>query len=116
MSAPVVTIRPSVINIKDAPRGWSSNPQYVYIGRPGRGLSGDFGNPFPISVTCSRAESLRRFEEDYLKPRLRTDPIFRAMVKALAGKILVCFCKPYDCHGDILANYCVNLNREVGAL
>jgi hypothetical protein len=90
----------TVINIKDAPEGWKRNPNYVYIGRPGKGFSGNWGNPFPISRYKSREESL----EDYTYWLNNKDLKYLEMLRReLKGKTLVCFCKPLDCHGDIIA-------------
>ena len=102
--------RPTVIHIRTAPKGWESNPAYVYIGRAGKGQSGDFGNPFQVGH-FTLAEALTRYAI-YLEHRLKTDPVFREKVKQLSGKTLVCFCKPHDCHGDILASWCEYLNQN----
>lgn len=91
----------TVINIIAAPGGrasdaaWRRDHQYVYIGRSGHGLIGHFGNPYPAGRLADY--------DDYLLCRLDRDLIFRDMVKQLAGKTLVCFCKPKPCHGDFLA-------------
>lgn len=76
----------------------------VYIGRPGKGHDGYFGNPILLSSLLDREEVLRAYES-YLKQRIETDPIFRLRVAALSGKTLVCFCVPYPCHGMVLARY-----------
>ena len=36
----------TVIHIKDAPKDWKTNKDYVYCGRSGKGLSSIYGNPF----------------------------------------------------------------------
>ena len=46
----------TVINIKNAPKGWQNNPDYVYIGRPSK-----WGNPFRIGKSCSREESIKNY-------------------------------------------------------
>lgn len=138
-------MRPKVINIKYAPRGWENDPQYVYIGRPRRnpvpkmahyfgndgsvttmviaGEYGSLGNPIPVGPTpkgepcvwCGRTYHVRGGTllcyEHYLTWRLSADPKFYQQVKELAGKTLVCFCKPFPCHGDILAQVCEELNK-----
>lgn len=95
----------TVIHLRDAPSGWQRNPAYVYIGRPGRGFSGEFGNDHPIgwcahcksthvrgaAIAAHRADTLKRFAED---------ANYRSRLESLRGKILVCFCKPRTCHGD----------------
>lgn len=80
------------------------DPYDVYIGRPGRNQSGPFGNPYTIGPDGDRDEVLRKFR-DYFYERLRVDSIFWGQVSSLQGKTLGCFCKPQDCHGDIIAEY-----------
>lgn len=92
----------SVINIRNAPIGWENDPEYVYIGRRGKGQDGYFGNPFHVKGYEDRGEILQRFY-DYIIERMEKDKIYNERVKALKGKILVCFCKPLQCHGDVLS-------------
>lgn len=97
----------TVVNLK-------TDPYDVYIGRqPGQDLH--FGNPFShvnssyakVRVT-TRADAVRQFEawvsgrhwED-LEPERRKWIV--DTLHTLKGKVLGCFCKPQDCHGDILA-------------
>lgn len=89
----------TVTSVAAAPIGWENDPRYVYIGRPGKGLSGPWGNPFN---TGTRAEKIARYEE-WMRKRLAAEPDLRKRVAALHGKILVCFCFPLTCHGDVLA-------------
>lgn len=101
-----------VISIRQAPPNWRDNPEYVYIGRSGRGMSSIFGNPIRTGYICPTCKE-RHPEYDgglwqvcyraYLLNRLQKDERFREAVRKLKGKILVCFCKPNPCHGDILA-------------
>jgi hypothetical protein len=76
-------------------------PYDVYIGRPGRGQEGKWGNPFSSyknGITVK--ESIDKFEEYLLNNiELMTD------IHELKGKTLGCFCKPGPCHGDVLAKY-----------
>jgi hypothetical protein len=84
-----------VIHIKDAPKGWKTNPDYVYIGRPSK-----WGNPFVIGKDGDRATVCERyFMYFYHTPELI------GAVGELKDKILVCYCKPEECHGDILAEW-----------
>ena len=78
----------------------------VYIGRPGKGQSGYFGNPYRGD---NRKKSIAQFKE-YFHKRLKTDPEFRDKVHELHGKVLGCFCKPKFCHGDIIADYLNSLS------
>ena len=84
-----------VINIKDR----QNTADEVYIGRGGK-----FGNPFALKKGEPRGATLDRYRA-YLIDRLDSDPEFYKAVKALKGKTLVCFCKPFPCHGDILKEF-----------
>lgn len=101
-----------VIHVKDA----TGDSHEVFIGRsfgrvtkePGLGY---FGNPVVINAMCPKCGLTHRNAgstlECYRKLaafRLETDPVFREEVRRLAGKTLVCFCKPGPCHGDVLAS------------
>lgn len=61
-----------------------------------------FGNPFVIGRDGGRAEVVRRYRI-WLWSRLRSDPDFAGMVRALYGRDLCCCCAPAACHGDVLA-------------
>ena len=65
----------------------------IYIGRGSK-----WGNPFKIGKDGNRQEVIDKYEE-YIrnKPELLTD------LQELKGKTLGCWCKPKDCHGDVLA-------------
>lgn len=76
-------------------------PYDVYIGRAGKGQSGEFGNPYH---GMPRAESIALFRK-YFYERLKSDPMFNRRVRSLKGKILGCFCKPQPCHGDVIIEY-----------
>ena len=91
-----------VIHIKDAPRGWEANDQFVYIGRAGHNLSGYWGNPFRLNAGEPRGATIERFRK-YAETRRATDEGYAAALTWLHGKTLVCFCKPNPCHGDVLA-------------
>jgi hypothetical protein len=71
----------------------------VYIGRPSI-----FGNPFSIGKDGNRKEVIAKFGVYFFK-RIMTDENFYHSVSELKGKILGCWCKPEDCHGDIIATY-----------
>jgi hypothetical protein len=79
-----------VIHIRHAPKDWRSNPDYVYIGRPGK-----WGNPYQMKVYGR--EKCIEFFANSLSPELT------AATPELRGKILVCYCNPEACHGDVLA-------------
>ena len=81
-----------------------SSPYDVYIGRAGHGKDGYFGNPFLIGPSLTREQSLWHYNEYFIK-RVKEDTEFRSRILELKGKRLGCFCKPLDCHGDIIAKY-----------
>jgi hypothetical protein len=83
----------TVINIRAAPPGWRSNPLYVYIGRPSK-----WGNPFVIGKDGTRDDVCDKHEEYVIH-----DAALLADVRSLRDKILVCYCHPKRCHGDLLA-------------
>jgi len=97
-----------VINIRQAPSNWQSNPEYVYIGRKGKGQDGYFGNPFRLESGEPRGATLERFRE-WCVNRMSTDTEYYERVRALKGKTLICFCAPSKCHGDILSEIAESL-------
>lgn len=93
--------------------------KYVYVGRPGKGLKSEFGNPIRIKETCpvcggkhlTGGTTLACYEE-WLRKKIEEDEAFREKVASLHGKTLVCFCKPKPCHGDILEKIAAELAGE----
>jgi len=74
-------------------------PYDVYIGRGSK-----WGNPFSHKAGTkalyrvkSREEAIRKYREWIL-----TQPELLESLSELEGKTLGCFCKPHDCHGDVL--------------
>ena len=95
-------MKTTVVNLR-------KEPYDVYIGRPGKGQSGYFGNPVLSERPCDvcddihdRGGTIECFEK-WARERIETDPEYRRRVRELAGKTLGCFCKPRRCHGDVLA-------------
>lgn len=91
--------RPAVVN----KRRHAATPNDTYIGRPSK-----WGNPFtdkPVSATlaqwhcANRTEAIERYRQWIV-----TQPELMAALPELAGKTLVCWCKPASCHGDVLAD------------
>lgn len=80
---------PQVYNIKDTTRP----KDCVYIGRPSV-----YGNPFIIGKDGSRLDVIKKYEQ-YLA---NNSKLTETIKNNLRGKNLVCFCKPLECHGDIL--------------
>ena len=91
-------------------------PYDVYIGRPGKGQTGYFGNPIAVGKPCPLCNQTHNLSdtlicyERYLRNRIETDERFRLAVKSLQDKTLGCFCKPKPCHGDILLKMAGELN------
>jgi hypothetical protein len=69
-------------------------PFDVYIGRPSK-----WGNPFKVGKDGSREEVIQKYRHWIL-----ANPVLVAQLPTeLKGKRLGCWCKPYACHGDALA-------------
>lgn len=71
----------------------------IYIGR-----GSIYGNPFKIGVDGNRTEVVAKFRV-YFYEKLSNQITFKQAVHALKGKKLACFCAPYLCHGDVIAEY-----------
>lgn len=66
----------------------------VYIGRPS-----DWGNPFVIGKDGDRNDVIRKYRQ-----WIENQPELLSRVKTeLQGRRIACWCKPEDCHGDVLA-------------
>jgi hypothetical protein len=65
----------------------------VYIGRPSK-----WGNPFKDGT---REENIKQYALWIAQPQ--QDALRAQATIELRDKILGCWCKPKDCHGDILA-------------
>jgi hypothetical protein len=87
-----------VVNIKSGAR------YDVYIGRPGNGQDGYFGNPFRLQYGEPRGATIERYKA-YFYNRLELDAEFKRRIHELKGKTIACFCKPHPCHGDVIAEY-----------
>ena len=95
----------------------------VYIGRSpqGRvtyikGSTGYFGNPFKIDertmyksrfIKITREVSIMLYI-GWFKKRIKEDKEFKKAIDGLKGATLGCWCKPQDCHGDIIKEYLDN--------
>lgn len=79
----------------------------VYIGR-----GSDFGNPYRIGPDGTREEVIVKYR-DYFYQRIVYDEMFKKAVLNLRGKRLGCFCKPKDCHGDIIVEYLNEYYRRI---
>ena len=104
-------------------RAGRGGPREIYIGRSGAqnnmlttdaGRPGWLGNPFTereldrtqASVQVkTRKDAITRFEVAFLE-KIENDPGFRDAVLAIPGDaVLVCWCKPKACHGDVIAKW-----------
>lgn len=76
----------------------------VYIGRasPKHGLPRSvLANPFPITATLSREQSIAAYR-DWLWQSLQRGDITEQTLLDLEGKDLVCYCAPRPCHGNVI--------------
>ncbi|EPC6046019.1 DUF4326 domain-containing protein [Serratia marcescens] len=64
-----------------------------------------WGNPYAIGVDGDRDEVIRKFKYDFERDYLKGGNDFKEKLKKLRGHTLGCHCKPYACHGDVLAQY-----------
>lgn len=93
----------NVVHINDLPPGALDNPEIEYIGRsaPRRKLAMSiWHNPFRmLNETQADRERVIRAYRAYVLAR----PALLASLPDLDGvTTLVCWCKPLDCHGDVL--------------
>jgi hypothetical protein len=83
----------------------------TYIGREWAGNGESlFHNPYHIGPDGSRAEVIAKFAEYWYSPQqkfLREAALTHIAQHATLG----CWCKPRDCHGDIIAGY-LNWKRQ----
>jgi len=64
-----------------------------------------WGNPYAIGTDGDRDEVIRKFKYDFDKDYLKGGTTFKEKLIAHRGKTLGCHCKPYPCHGDVLAKF-----------
>lgn len=97
------------------------HPYDIYIGRAGRGRSGEWGNPFIVGVHGTREECVAKFRRwvwnaDAAGSAEATEERRQWILDnahTLRGKRLGCFCKPAACHGDVLAELADMTEAEV---
>ncbi len=66
-----------------------------------------FGNPFRLDKDggeYSREESIEAYRKWFVR-KIQNDDEFKESVEALRGETLGCWCKPKDCHGDVILAY-----------
>ena len=92
---------PSLENLRNVGniQKWMENPQNTYIGRHCKsyGRASYLQNPFHISSSCSRNDSISKF-----KMLLERDKEMQSKLPSLANKRLGCWCVPQPCHGETL--------------
>jgi hypothetical protein len=98
---------------------WHTSPYDIYIGRhvpdgPANAPPEEciYGNPFVLSDVddaTERAHVIAAYEKWLLSPE-QASLVAIARVK-LPGKVLGCWCKPRECHGDVLL-WVVNAEEE----
>lgn len=116
-----------VIHIRNAPKAFKNNPDYVFIGR-----GSIWGNPYrmrkcptlknkslPQAVT-EKIAALYAIQErqrviNAYHAYLNCNADLQAHLHELRDKILVCYCSPEACHGDILIKAVENLQYETVA-
>lgn len=93
-------MKTTVINIRDRKKYVGPKDeviQFVYIGRPSK-----WGNPYTLPLKAN--DATRHVVVDKFRLYLLEHPhLIGAAVRELKGKVLVCFCAPKECHGDVLA-------------
>ena len=57
-------------------------------------------NPFKVDKDGTREQILKKYEEWLVQQK-----DLMSLLHELKGKNLACWCKPMDCHGDILLRY-----------
>lgn len=59
-----------------------------------------WGNPFVVGNDGAQEECVEKYREWLMRPEQMT--LRERMKRELAGKNLVCVCKPAVCHGDVI--------------
>jgi Domain of unknown function (DUF4326) len=76
-----------------------------YIGRTWRDmLQSAYHNPFHVGKDGDRSEVILKFILYWYSPR-QVSLRARALNEIKETDVLGCWCKPLDCHGDIIAGY-----------
>ncbi len=87
----------------------------VYIGRTNKGYH--FGNPFRIQEGQTRRQVIQQYHDWLLDPDTSIEPERRQWIldniHLLSGKVLGCWCKPKECHGDVLIKIIEKQERDL---
>jgi len=103
----------SVVN-KKSWKSISENQVEFYIGRPS-----PFGNPYVIGKDGDRNEVILKYYKEFFVPMWQNDVYFKSLIYIIASIaaipgnqiVLVCWCAPEPCHGDIIKK-CINYLLE----
>ena len=88
----------TVVNIKDSDYTIYVGRYKTYYNLP----ASKFANPFKISNTCTRKESVAKFKEYFMS----NEELKSAAIKEIpSNAILACWCHPLSCHADIIAQF-----------
>lgn len=71
----------------------------IYIGR-----GSIWGNPYVIGKHGDRKKVIERYRK-WLTDQIFLGNISIDQLQSLKGKRLGCFCKPLDCHGDVIKEF-----------
>lgn len=96
----------AVKDIKRINPNWYNDPLYVYIGHKVRFhpmRQSIFHNSYHVQKV-GRKKAIDKFESQFYR-KVQSDSAFKQAVEGLRGKILVCWCSPSTCHGDVIINY-----------
>lgn len=100
----VAYIRPRYKNLKE----WMEDPNNIYIGRAGIVFIDSERYPKKASLWANpfkggeRSKCIEQYR-DYIVKRIETEGLHDELGK-LKGKRLGCWCKPENCHGDVLVD------------
>ena len=88
-----------VIHIKDSPPNFKNDPNFVYIGRGSL-----WGNMWVMNSEDERQDVVEAYRKSF-HLMINSSNLFKERTASIKGKILVCYCKPKACHGDVIAEY-----------
>ena len=99
---------------------WRDKAYDVLIDR-----STPFGNPFPMSSTCTREQSIQKHKawlDEWIQNKKEiiigcpchgvSNKWVIEHLNELQGLTIACWCKPLDCHGDTLAELADEVDGE----
>lgn len=91
----------------------NDNTWEEYIGRGTSEFAASmWQNPYRIGKDGTRKQVIEKYET-YIRAKLE-NPIWQLQLLRLRGKHLGCWCKPKECHGDILVKILKELETENG--